>query len=232
MAYSFCGIVCLYVLIFIVMTRAVFLGIAIAVSFWMLKNIDSKKIMIVCAVISLCCIFTLTGILDDIVNGSFIGDILGQTVNELNLNRGSISIRSQGLMYYLSMLIYSSPLTGVGLFSSTEFIYNPVTTAAVTFKYYLIDINGVSTIVMLGLNGLLFLVYFNYISIRDTYSIISNVKKYFKFNYEILLLIFIFTISTPTINNIIVERMVIYSGMFFYLIQLSADMDIRVDRLN
>ncbi len=55
-----------------------------------------------------------------------------------------------------------APLTGVGLFSDLSYPNNPITKAADLFHYYIIDNNGIATLIYFGLQGLLTTYFFCY----------------------------------------------------------------------
>jgi len=209
-------------LVFITMTRAVLLGILITFLFWISYKVNSRKIMLLCFTASLLAFFVLSGLFDEILSKSFVGKIMEMTKSEVFSYTGNISVRINGAKYYLELMLKNVPFTGIGIFSSTNYPNNPVTIAAERYHYFPIDINALTTLIYFGLQGLILLLYFTTKSIRDSYITMKRYAYPDKFNFEILLLIFVYTLATPTLNNIIVEKMLIYSGSFFYLLWLAA----------
>ncbi|MDH5523369.1 MAG: hypothetical protein OEY01_05185 [Desulfobulbaceae bacterium] len=212
----------LFTLIFVVITRAVILGLLVTLLLWLIRKISNKKIIFICSTVSLFATIILTGLGETMVSETFIGEILGQTTTEMSSDTGNISIRKKGAQFYLKLIQDTAPLTGIGIFSFTNYPNNPVTMAADRFSYYLVDTNGITTLVYFGLQGLLLLIFFVYKSLKDANRLMKNNEDPLKYNYEILFYVFIYILVTPTLGNIIVERMLIYSGMFFYLLSSSA----------
>lgn len=211
----------LFTLGFIVMTRAVIIGLAITLILWITRKITSPRIIFVCATISIVALIILSGIGNTILSETFVGEIINQTTTELGSDKGNISIRQKGAEYYLNLMLDNALLTGVGIFSDTNYPNNPVTQGATLYHYYLIDNNGITTVIHFGLQGLIVLVFFIIKSLHDSNTAMRHVPITEKHNYEILFFLFIYTLLTPTLNNILVERMLIYSGVFFYLLSLS-----------
>jgi len=208
-------------LVFITMTRAVLLGILITLFFWISYKVNSRKIMLVCFTASLLAFLLLSGLFDEILSNSFVGKIMEMTKSEVFSDTGNISVRINGAKYYLELMLKNAPFTGIGIFSSTNYPNNPVTIAAERYHYFPIDINALTTLIYFGLQGLILLIYFTTKSIRDSYITMKRYAYPDKFNFEILLLIFVYILATPTLNNIIVENMLIYSGPVFYLLWLT-----------
>ncbi len=213
----------LFTIGFIVMTRAIILGLMVTFIFWLIRKVTNQKIMLVCAIVSIVAIIFLSGLGKIVFSDTFVGKIMKETSTELVSDKGNISVRKNGAKFYLDLMLQNTPLTGVGRFSNTNYPNNPVTIAGALNHYFIIDVNGIATIVFFGLLGLLLLTYFIIKSLRDTLVVIKHGQSSEKYNFEILLFIFIYTLATPTLNNIIVERMLVYSGVFFYLLSLSND---------
>ena len=210
----------LYTIGFIIMTRAVILGLMVTFVLWLCRKISNRRVMFVCATVSLGAIIILSGLGSQMLDGTFVGKITEQTSTELVADKGNVSIRQKGAQYYIDMVIQNAPLTGIGIFSDTNYPINPVTIAADQLKYFLVDVNSISTMVCFGLQGLLLLVFFSIKSLQDTIGAIKYSDEVERYNFEILFFMFIYTLATPTLNNIIVERMLIYSGVFFYLLSI------------
>ncbi|MFH2124853.1 MAG: O-antigen ligase family protein [Pseudomonadota bacterium] len=208
-------------LVFVVMTRAVYLGLMVIFALWMVRKITNRKIMFLCTAVSLLAILFISGLGDFILSETFIGEIAKETSAELGADKGNISIRQKGAQYYMDLMLDNAPLTGVGIFSFTNFPNNPVTQAAEHYHYYIVDTNGITTLVYFGLQGALLLAFFSIKSLKDTFDGVRYSEGINKYHLEILFFVFIYTLATPTLNNIIVERMLIYSGVFFYLLSIS-----------
>lgn len=213
----------LYTLIFIILTRAVFLGLFLTLLFWFAYHTNSRKVTAVCFSTALIAVFALSGIFDHIMTESFLGQIIEMTRSEIFSDKGTIPIRIEGALYYLNLTLENAPLTGIGIFSGTNYPNNPVTFAAEMYHYLPVDINGLTTIIFFGLQGLILLAFFSVKALRDCISAIHEKARSEKYHFEILLLIIIYTLATPTLNNLITESMSIYSGIFFYLFALSSD---------
>ena len=211
----------LFVIISIVMTRAIIWGLLVIFVFWLLRKISIRKIMISCAAVFFIGLFLLSGLGEQLLSKSFVGSIVEQTFFEMGADTGNVSIRKKGVQHYMSLLFKDAPLTGVGVFSDRYYPNNPITRAADLFHYYIVDINAVTTLVHFGIQGLVLLVFFTGKSLWDTFKNKRDNEATDKYNYEVLFYIFIYTLATPTLHNIIVERMLIYSGSFFYLLSLS-----------
>jgi hypothetical protein len=211
----------LFAIVFIVMTRSVFLGLLVVFVLWLIRKITNRKIMFVCATVSLVAILILSGLGNTILSETFVGKIVEETSSEMGADKGNISIRQEGAQYYMDLMLQNAPLTGIGLFSDTNYPNNPVTIAAEQYHYYIVDTNGITTLVYFGLQGFLLLAFFSIKSLRDTLVAMKYSEGFERYHYEILFFIFIFILATPTLGNIIVEGMLIYSGVFFYLLSIS-----------
>lgn len=205
----------------IVMTRAVILGIMGIFILWLVRKITNRRIMFVCATVSLVAILILSGLGDVILSDTYIGKIVEQTTTEMGADKGNISIRQKSAEYYMNLMMENAPLTGVGLFSDTNYPNNPVTIAIEQFHYFISDINGISTLIHFGVQGLLLVAFFSIKSLRDAVVAMRCAEIGEKYNFEIIFFMLIYTLATPTLNNIIVERMLVYSGVFFYLLSIS-----------
>lgn len=217
----------LYTIGFIVMTRADMIGLFFIFILWFgRKKLSNNKIMLLCATVSIIPIFFLSGLYEVMVAQTFIGKIIEQTITEFGSNQGNISIREDGAKYFLNLMLQNAPLTGIGIFSDTNFPNNPVTIAAKLNSYYLVDNNGLTTFIFFGFQGVLLLLFFVIKPLRDSSIAMKYGPSSERDYFEILFFIFIFILVTPTLNNIIVERMLVYSGVFFYLLS-QASLDIR-----
>ncbi|MHB8808046.1 MAG: hypothetical protein ACYC59_10765 [Anaerolineaceae bacterium] len=211
----------LFTIVFIVMTRAVFLGLLVVFVLWLLRKITSRKIMFVCATVSLVAILILSGLGSSLLSGTFVGKIVEETSGEIGADKGNIAIRQKGAQYYMNLMMQTAPLTGIGIFSSTNYPNNPVTIASEKFRYFVVDTNGITTLVYFGLQGLLLLAFFSIKSLRDTLVAMRYSDGFERYNFEILFFVFIYTLAIPSLDNIITERMLVYSGVFFYLLSIS-----------
>lgn len=218
----------LFTILFIVLTRAIFVGLLIGLLLWLPFKFNKNRLIFLCIVVSFFIIVIISGISERIIKKTFLNEMITQTSHELGSHKGNISIREKGAKFYLSLMLKNSPLTGVGIFSSTSYPNNPITKAAETFHYYIVDTMGISTIVNFGFQGLLLLVFFISKSLKDTIQSIKNAAPNNKSNYEVLFFVFIYILSTPTLNSIITENMLVYSGVFFYLLSVSYDKKIRI----
>ena len=176
--------------------------------------------MLFCTIVGVSIIIFLSGLGGPILSETFVGKIIEATSNEFNSNKGDISIREQGAQYFLNLMLQNSPLVGIGVFSSTNYPDNPETRAENLYYYNIIDINAIATIVYFGLQGVLLLAFFVIKSLKDSVSAMNYGEIDKKYNFKVLFFVFIYTLATPSLNNIIVERMLIYSGVFFYLLTL------------
>ncbi len=225
--YAICFFLCLYNSIFIGMTRAVYGGIFITGIVWFLINKSYGKVMVFLFSVALLATVALTGVLDSVLSESFLSEIYKETVTEIDKNEGNVSIRKEGFQYFYSLWLDRAPITGVGVFSDTKFPNNPVTIASALRGYNYIDINGFTTILFFGVGGIVLLCCFLYKSLRDVVSIIRSPDFDGKYNYQVILLVFVYNLVTPTLNNMIVERMVVYTGLFLFLLHLGAGSEIK-----
>ncbi len=212
----------LYTLLFITLTRAVFLGMFLTLLFWFTYHTNSRKVAAMCFSAALFAIFALSGFYDHIIARTFLGQIFEMTQSEIFSTTGNISMRIKGALYYLNLTLEKAPLMGIGLFSNTNFPNNPVTNAIEMYRYIPIDINGLTTAIFFGLQGVFMLIFFTVKALRDCATAIHQKFSAEKYHFEIILLIIIYTIATPTLNNLLVERMLVYSGIFFYLFAVSS----------
>lgn len=209
-------------LIFITLTRAVLLGLIITLLFWISYKVNSRKIMLLCFTSSLLAIFVISGLFDEILSNTFVGKIIEMTKSEAVSGTGNISVRLKGAEHFLDLMLNNAPFTGIGVFSSTNYPNNPVTLSSEKYHYYPVDINGLTTLIYFGMQGLILLIYIIVKTIFDSYIAIKRYPKQDNYNFEILLFIFVYTLATPSLNNVITENMLIYSGPFFYMLWLTS----------
>lgn len=214
-------IICLYTLIFIVLTRAVFLGLLIVFMCWIPFRFNQIKLIMLSVLVSLMIWATISGYTEQVLSSSFLNKLTQETSYELHANKGNISIRKKGAAYYYKLMSENSPVTGVGFFSDTKFPNNPITRAASLYQYYIVDTNGISTLIHFGIIGSAVLIFFIFKSFKDVIYIIKSKKNHREFNYEVLYFILIYILCTPTLNNLLVEKQLIYSGAFFYMLSLN-----------
>lgn len=207
-------------LLSIVMTRAMILGLLVTFIFWLIRSVTNRKIMFVSIIISISIVAFFLGFWEIILTETFIGGIIEKTSFELSSSTGNIFVRLEGIRYFFDVLLQNAPITGIGLFSSTNYPGNPITIAGDLYNYYVADINGFGTIIYFGLQGVFLLSFFVIKSLRDCISAMNHSEMNKRYYFEILYFIFIYTLATPSLNNIIAQRMLVYSGVFFYLLTL------------
>jgi hypothetical protein len=219
--YFLVALVGLLAVFYVILTRAVILGIFLTFFFWLTYKVNSKKIKILCVALMVVLSVSLSGFFENYFQKSFFSKILDSTKTEIVSITGNVGIRIDALKYYIDLMLNKSPVVGIGTFSDTRYPNNPVSIAAETYSYRPIDINGFSTTIYFGLFGTLILVVFAVKTIRDSFKLIYVSNFPGNYNFQVILLILIYTLFTPTLNNLIVERMLIYSGLFIYLLDTS-----------
>jgi hypothetical protein len=208
-------------IISIIMTRAVFLGLLLTFLFWISYHFNSRKMIFLCYFAAIISVAVLSGFADYILTQTFLGQIFELTKTEAISGEGTMTLRFKAAIYYIKLMIKNSPLFGLGIFSTTNYPNNPISYAAEKYWYLPVDINGLTTLIHFGLQGALLLLFFASKSIIDCHHSIQNAVSKEKYNFEILLLIFIYILATPTLNNLLVESTLIYSGAFLYLLSIS-----------
>ena len=211
----------LFTLLFIAMTRAVLLGLFITFSFWLKYKFNNRTLIFICSIISIAGILIVSGIGEKIFADTALQTMFKDTTIEMASDEGNVAIRKECFRYYFNLTVDNSPITGIGLFSNTNFPINPITLAETNYYYYVSDINGISTFVHFGIIGLLLVVYLSIKSIRDTKSSILHLFHHERYHLNIIYFIFIYILATPTLNNLLVESLAIYSGIFFYIISFT-----------
>ena len=146
--------------------------------------------------------------------------ILSQSeLQQIPSNKGNINIRINEFYYFTKLWLTKSPIFGVGIFSKTHFLKDPMNNAVIKYHYYLSDIRIMDTFVRFGVPGIILLISL-YI------KLFSNIKQLWHkcTNQEYILLstilyMLIYTLLTPTIGSVLTNDLMYY-GMLLYYISL------------
>ncbi len=218
MVYLFAVFVCFLSLLFVIQTRAIIIGLAVSMIWYQLRNMDNKKLAITGSVLWIVLVgIAFTGV-DYLIHETHIGTIAKETLIEIGGDKGNVSIRKEGFLYYIDYVLVHSPFLGLGFFSDINYPDNPVSYAAERFSYFPVAINGATTYIFFGVPGLIFLVYLTYRMFRD---VLKARKRPFKSERLVALVIFhvlIYIVLIPTIGNVLTENILFYTGIFIYFL--------------
>jgi hypothetical protein len=203
------------------MTRAAIIGIVLTILFILFRSSLRNRVIVV---ISLGIIVPLTWLsmpmLTNMDSIKHIEGLVGSIGTDINSDGNNVSIRKEAAAALYDVYRGRSPVVGVGLFSNDIFPDNPLVTLSERYHYYLVDVNGLATLVRFGLPGIILLCFFIYKSFRDSNRLMSLPQPECKFIAYIIFSLLLYILFTPTLGNIIVERMLIYTGIICYTLDL------------
>ena len=214
-------LICLFNIFFVSMTRAAIIGIVLTILLILFRSSLRNRVIVV---ISLGIIVPLTWLsmpmLTNMDSIKHIEGLVGSIGTDINSDGNNVSIRKEAAAALYAVYRGRSPVVGVGLFSNDIFPYNPLVTLSERYRYYLVDVNGLATLVRFGIPGIILLCFFIYKSFRDSNRLMSLPQPECKFIAYIIFSLLFYILFTPTLGNIIVERMLIYTGIICYTLDL------------
>ena len=218
MFYLFMIFLCLLDLIYIAQTRAVIIGLVLSITIYQLWDIDKRKLLINSGVLFIVFFSIVYLSVDYLYNETHLGLLVKETIFEVAEEAGNVLIRKDSLIYYVNYTLEHSPFLGIGKFSSEFFPNNPITFAAERYHYYPVDIRGITTYLYFGVPGVMLLVYLVYFTFRDALKAKKGLHKSEKVMALVILHVLIYIVLTPTLNNLLTENMVMYTGIFIYFL--------------
>ncbi len=149
------------------------------------------------------------------ITDSKILDLVVSVIENISTDDNNISIRFEGANYFINFVNENSPILGCGIFSEINYPNNPITIPGEIFNYYQVDINGISTYIQFGILGLIYLLFKTF---RDT-QLIDNSGGYKTKKLAMLFFYILFyVLVTPTLNNILVQNKLLYTGVILYFL--------------
>lgn len=214
-------ILCLFDFFFVIMTRAAIIGLACAVVVIFIKNSKHFKVM---------CLVTM-GIVIPLAILTYpyfekfeilhqLNELLYSIQADTQQNTGNVSIRKEGASALLNVYWSHSPWFGIGTFSADRFPNNPITILSYFYRYHISDINGLSTLIQFGLPGISILFYLIFKTFSETSRITTSRLPEDVFLGKIFFALLIYILCTPTLGNLLVENMLVYTGVILYFLDV------------
>lgn len=205
-------------LLFVIQTRAAIIGVVLVLGWFYVRNMNVNKLFISTLALSLFLLIVPFYWGSFISGGSQLGNLINLTLNEVGSSDGNIAIRQYAIEYLIGLTVEASPILGLGLFSDIYYPNNPLTIAAEESAYFLGDINGFSTFVNFGVLGVSILLLLTLRTFRDAGALVRSENKQEHLLASIVFCLLLFILLTPTLDNLLVENKLFYTGILIYFL--------------
>lgn len=208
---------CLFNLFFVSMTRAAIISIVLTLLFLLFRSsLRSRVFTLVGLGIIVPAVWLSMPLISNLDRIKHIEELASSISYDISRNEGNVSIRKEGAAALFGVYMERSPVVGVGLFSDDRFPDNPIAILSEGYNYHLVDVNGLATLIRFGIPGVFLLGFFLYKTFRDSNELLTIPQPEKRFIANILFALLLYILFAPTLGNIIVERMLIYTGIICY----------------